>query len=170
MVRQHDLDQLRSLRFPTNCSRLCRLHLHHRHQSHALPQRANPARLLHNQHSHHDHIPRPLPALQQAHRGRESPNLIEKRREADRGLPSAQDLDIIVAEREGGELHEQATRRAGRAAIHFTAHRPRPPKNKGLDRAAFGSHGQTDHNPTPPQNKRGPTPPTAEPPDTREKP
>jgi hypothetical protein len=90
----------------------------------------------------------------------ERASLIEKRRQADRSLPSAQDLDTIVAEREGSELHEQATRRANRAAIHFTAHKLPEPKHRAIDHLPHER----------PAKKRGPTPIPEAPETSREKP
>jgi len=90
----------------------------------------------------------------------ERAKLIEKRRQADGSLPSSNDLDIIAAEREGGELHEQSTRRANRAAIHFTAHKLIQPKHRAIDHLPHEK----------PAKKRGPTPPPEAPETSREKP
>jgi len=56
------------------------------------------------------------------------------------GLPSAADLDAIVAEREIAAKHESDTRAADRATIHHAAHNPPTPTQKrgptGVTRSA----------------------------------
>jgi DNA/RNA endonuclease G (NUC1) len=82
--------------------------------------------------------------------------LVLKRREADQELPTPADMNAQIAERQIGETHEQRTRRAYRAAIHFTAHVPRQPKFPADTRL--------------PKNKRGPTATAAAQEPPREKP